>query len=172
MNVRSSIQCEDRQRIDPALVIGEWEVDGPAVDLVENTCALVLGVACADGHVENVEARRSPGEIGERSIALRASMTVTLHAPLLALPSLVWNRDVDSIDHPRRVAAQVAGERDASSVCAEDRVASPIGVPQIGRRCSRKLGGLFPEIVETERVVELMRDIANGLEFLAKLVRI
>ena len=79
VDVPGGVDRGDDHRVDPALVVGEGErvartaatgqdpadVDGVAVDDVENARALVLGVACADRQVEDIEAGRGPGCLAE-----------------------------------------------------------------------------------------------------------
>src|SRR4029078_9287592 len=126
----------DDHRVDTALAVreqervsehgGAWgatDVDRVAVDDVENARALVLGGACADRQVKQLEARRSPGRLAEQTVALRPRCAVALDAPSVAVPTL--NRSRDPVDQ-RRAARGSAIERrlgDAVAVLRQDDVA-------------------------------------------------
>src|SRR5689334_7546342 len=132
---------EDRGPRRPA------DVDGVAVDDVENTGALVLGVARADSQVDDVEAGRGPGRLAEQAVALGAGGAVALDAPEGPVPSLDRRRHAVDESWTSAGSAIVRGLRDAAAVLGKDDVAGAGRVPEVAAGRRRRLGPMLVEII-------------------------
>src|SRR6185295_19320990 len=125
----------------------EDEIRGLVYDGGGRVVALVQGVARPGREVQHIEVHRGPGELAEGGIAVRFRPAVALDEERTRGPSLVSRRD---------------GRDDDLAV---DRITGAVNVPLVRRRCRRKFGDVFVEIVESDHVIDLP-ERADRLELL------